>query len=307
MSRTLKRGSPPRRGAPRRKQKPPRRSFGDRLLEWLQISEETLRRAVTWTIVLAASVLLIVAATWIGIPGMVGTAIAEGAGRAGFRVEQVEVTGLKRMDKMTVYAVALDQQSRAMPLVDLEEVRQKLLRYGWIEDAHVSRRLPDTLLVQIDERSPAAVWQDNGQLTLIDAKGVLLEPVSADALPALPLLVGEGAAAQAPAYQALIDAAPALRPRIRAATWIGNRRWNLLFDTGETLALPEQGAQRALVKFAELDGADRLLGKGFLRFDMRDPTKLVARKPGEVVRHDVAPAASPSPIASDAAGTGENG
>src|SRR3546814_12866848 len=66
-----------------------------------------------------------------------------------------------------------------------------------------------------------------------------------------------------------LDAAPALRPRIRAATWIGNRRWNLLFDSGETLALPEEDAARALVKFAELDGADRLLGKGFLRFDMR--------------------------------------
>src|SRR3546814_17173395 len=82
---------------------------------------------------------------------MVGAAIAGGVGRAGFRVEQVEVTGLKRMDKMTVYAVALDQQSRAMPLVDLEDVRQKLLRYGWNEDAHVSRRMPDTLLIQIDE------------------------------------------------------------------------------------------------------------------------------------------------------------
>src|SRR3546814_4201818 len=92
---------------------------------------------VTWAIVLAASAVLIVAAKWIGVTGMVGAAIAEGVGRAGFRVEQVEVTGLKRMDKMTVYAVALDQQSRAMPLVDREEVRQKLLRYGWIEDAHV--------------------------------------------------------------------------------------------------------------------------------------------------------------------------
>src|SRR3546814_631435 len=140
---------------------------------------------VTWAIVLAASAVLIVAATWIGVPGMVGAAIAEGVGRAGFRVEQVEVTGLKRMDKMTVYAVALDQQSRAMPLVDLEEVRQKLLRYGWIEDAHVSRRLPDTLLIQIDERTPAAIWQDNGQLTLIDASGGLLEPGAPAAVPTL--------------------------------------------------------------------------------------------------------------------------
>src|SRR3546814_20249264 len=83
-----------------------------------------------------------------------------------------------------------------MPLVDLEEVRLKLLRYGWIEDAHVSRRLPDTLLIQIDERTPAAIWQDNGQLTLIDASGVLLEPVSPAAMPPLPLLIGEGAAGQ---------------------------------------------------------------------------------------------------------------
>src|SRR3546814_952087 len=89
-----------------------------------------------------------------------------------------------------------------------------------------------------------------------------LEPVPPAAMPPLPLLIGEGAAGQAPAYQTLIDAAPALRPRIRAATWIGNRRWNLLFYSGETLALPEEDAARALVKFAELDGADRLLGKG---------------------------------------------
>jgi cell division protein FtsQ len=308
MSRTLKRGSPPRRGTTRAKKKAPRRSFGDRVLEWLQISEETLRKAVTWTIVLAASAVLVGAATWIGVPGMVGTAVAEGLGRAGLRVEQVEVTGLERMDEMTVYAVALDQQSRAMPLVDLGEVRQKLLRYGWIEDAHVPGRLPDTLLIQIDERTPAAIWQNNGQLTLVDRNGVLLEQISADAMPDLPLLIGEGAAAEAPAYQALIEAAPALRPRIRAATWVGNRRWNLLFDSGETLALPEIGARRALVKFAELDGADRLLGKGFLRFDMRDPTKLVARTPGQVVRHDVTRPSTSEPVASDGeAASDENG
>src|SRR3546814_631436 len=105
------------------------------------------------------------------------------------------------MDRMRGVAFGRDQQSRAMPLVDLEEGRQKLLRYGWIEGAHVSRRRPDTLLIQIDERTPAAIWQDNGQLTLIDASGVLLEPVSPAAMPPLPLLIGEGAAGQAPAYQ----------------------------------------------------------------------------------------------------------
>ncbi|MDP1025636.1 cell division protein FtsQ/DivIB [Sphingomonas sp. KR1UV-12] len=288
MSRTIRRGAPPKRPAPRRRQPAKKVSMIDRLVTRLPVSEQTLRRAVTWTITGAVGVGAVVAAGWLGVPAMVGAALAETAGQAGLRVQQIEITGLKRMDRMTVYAVALDQQTRAMPLVDLEDVRQKLLRYGWIADAHVSRRLPDTLLIDIVERTPAAVWQDRGELTLIDASGVLLEPVRADAIPDLPLIIGPGADRQEASYQSLLAAAPALKPRIRAATWIGNRRWDLTFDSGEVLALPEEEAPRALVRFAELDGARPLLGRGWLRFDMRDPAKLVARKPGLNQNHALA-------------------
>ncbi len=288
MSRTIKRGTPPKRPAPRRRQPAKKVPIMDRLVARLPVSEQTLRRAVTWTITGAAAAGALVAASFLGVPAMVGAALAETAGQAGLRVQQIEITGLKRMDRMTVYAVALDQQTRAMPLVDLEAVRQKLLRYGWIADAHVSRRLPDTLLIDIVERAPAAVWQDRGELTLIDATGVLLEPVRPEAIPDLPLIIGPGADRQEASYQALLAAAPALKPRIKAATWIGNRRWDLTFDSGEVLALPEEQAPRALVRFAELDGARPLLGRGWLRFDMRDPAKLVARKPGMNQNHALA-------------------
>ena len=128
-----------------------------------------------------------------GVPGVIGTALAETMGRAGLRVEQVEVTGIKRADRMTVYNYTLSQKSRAMPLVDLDEVRERLTTIGWVADARVSRRLPDMLVVDIVERKAAAVWQHQGQLMLIDNEGVLLEPVSADAMPDLPLVVGPNA------------------------------------------------------------------------------------------------------------------
>jgi cell division protein FtsQ len=280
MAATLKR-APARRPVQKRKQ--PRTSIIDRIIAALPISEATLHRVATWSITGAVIAGLVTFAAWMGIPGAVGVAVAEGVGRAGFRVQQIEVTGLSRMDRMSVYAVALDQQSRAMPLVSLEDVRAKLLKYGWIEDAHVSRRLPDTLLVHIVERKPTAVWQDKGQLSLIAANGVWLEPVRADAMPDLPLVIGPGANEQETAYQQLLNAAPALRPLVKAATWVGNRRWNLTFESGETLLLPEGNvaAAHALVKFAEMDGVRPLLNKGWLRFDMRDPAKLVARRPGE--------------------------
>jgi len=302
MSRTIKRGPPPRRPAPRKKQPVRKVSRMDRLVGALPVSEATLRRVATWTITGGAIAIGLVVATAVGLPGMIGTAIGEGAGRAGFRVTGVEIVGQHHMDSNTIRAVALEQPSLAMPLVDLAAIRARLLAYGWVEDAAVSRRLPDTLLITIKERTPAAIWQDNGQLTLIDASGALLDPVDRTAMPDLPLVIGPGADRQEAGYQRLLAAAPALKPRVTAATWIGNRRWDLLFDSGETLKLPEIGAADALVTFAEKDGAHPLLGRGWLSFDMRDPAKLVARKPGANVAHaipDDQTSTAPSAIAAD--------
>lgn len=287
MSRTIKRGAPPRK--PVRKKVQRKQPLIDRLLAKLPVSQETLAKVATWSIMGAVGAGVLAAASYAGVPGMIGGAVAEQAGQAGLKVGRIEITGLKRMDRMSVYAVALEQESRAMPLVDLAAVREKLLRYGWIADAQVSRRLPDTLLVHIVEREPTAVWQDNGQLTLIDAEGVLLEPVDPANMPDLPLRIGQGADRQERGYQALLAAAPALKERVRAATWVGNRRWDLTFKSGEVLALPEEGADKAIVKFAGLDARDRLLGRGFKRFDMRDPARMVVRRPSAAERAAATP------------------
>lgn len=297
MSRAATRGAPQRRPTVRRG--PPKKSLGDRLVAALPVSEATLRRAVTWSILGLGGAAALATASWFGVPAAIGTAMADSTGQLGLKVEGVDITGIKRMNRETVYAVALEEQPSAMLRVDLELIRQRLLAYGWIKDAYVSRRLPDRLLIHIVEREPAAVWQNGGQLTLIDATGVPLEPIDRNRMPDLPLVIGPGADRQEAAYQRLLAAAPALKPRVKAATWVGNRRWDLTFDSGETLALPQEGAAAALVKFAELDGARALLGKGWLRFDMRDPAKLVARKPGADLEQNVPEAgAGESPGAS---------
>lgn len=297
MSRPAARSAPKRRApakkraAQRRRQEP---GALDRALASLPLSEATIRRITTWAIVLLVGGVGLAIASWAGLTTQATTAAAEAVGQAGFRLRKIEITGLKHMDRNTVYAQALDQQSRAMPLIDLTGVRNRLLQYPWIEDARVSRRMPDTLAIQIVEREPAAIWQhDNGRLTLIDAKGAQIEPVSPEAMPPLPLLIGPGANYQEAGRRALLEAAPVLKPLVKAAAWIGNRRWDLTFDTGERLQLPEgdEEAKAALVKFAELDGQSHLLGTRYVNFDMRDPDNIVLRE------KTAPPAATPAPIA----------
>src|SRR3546814_11786253 len=67
------------------------------------------------------------------------------------------------MARLPVYAAALDQPSNAMPLVDLQQIRERLLAQPWVADVSVSRRLPDTLAIRVVEREPTALSQNPGR------------------------------------------------------------------------------------------------------------------------------------------------
>ncbi|MFM9851377.1 MAG: cell division protein FtsQ/DivIB [Sphingomonadaceae bacterium] len=280
---SIKRAGPARKRpavkAKSRRTSPKQQSVWSQAVDASPFSQATIDRAITLAMLGLFAVALIAVAIFAGVPGFVGTQIATVAGQAGFAVKRVEVNGINRMERLTVYAIALDQHSMAMPLVDLDKVRNQLMGYGWIKDARVYRRLPDTLVVDIVERKPAAVWQHNQKLSLIDESGVVLEPVSLSAMPALPLVIGKDANAHAVELSALINRAPSLHPQIASATWVGSRRWDIMFQSGEVLALPEgeDAAGKAFLRFARIDGVQRLLGGRYVRFDMRDPTKFVAR------------------------------
>ncbi len=275
-----------------------------KLFAIVPIRTETIERAITVCTILLIGGAVIAAATFAGLPGFVGEQMAHAAGRAGFKVRLVEVVGVKRMEALNVHAIALKEHSTAMPLVDLARIRNELMQYSWIEDARVSRRLPDTLVVDIVERKPAAIWQNRQRLSLVDAKGVVLERVDPRAMPDLPLVIGERANGQVASLGALLENVPALKPSLDGATWVGNRRWDLRFKSGETLFLPEgeDMAAIALAKFQKMDGTDRLLGRGFARFDMRDPQKMFVRKKRDAAADAAVTGAASAPAKTDAAG-----
>ena len=286
MSNTrIKRGSsPPRRPAraPKRRRKV-QTSRLNAVINALPISQQQLQKVANWTIGLSLFAVAAVAAHATGVTAKVHEEWAQVVGRAGFQVKKVEVVGADRIDRLKVYDIALAQKDRSMAAVDLEDVRGDLMKYGWIKDARVSRRLPDTLVVDIVERTPAAIWQHNNRLSLIDEKGVVLEPVTVATMPDLPLVIGPKANQRSQDLDRLLTEASSLKELLAGATWVGNRRWDLRFRSGETLSLPEGEveAKAALAKFAHMDGANRLLGRGILRFDMRDPGRFVLRLPHE--------------------------
>ncbi len=276
---TVKRNNKPAsKSAPRRKVR--QISWLDRLLRTLPFSEDEIQKVLTWASIAIGIAIIAIAASFMGVPAMAYAQYAELSAKAGFEVKRVEVTGMDRVDQLKVYDIVLAEKDRAMPLVDVDKIREDLIKYGWIKDVRVSRRLPDTLVVAITERKPTAIWQRNGARSLIDEQGVVLENVSPNEVTGLPTLNGEGANRQSVALRELVNQAPSLKPQISGASWVGNRRWDLAFKTGETIALPEgeKEAALALLNFARMDGIHRLLGKDIIHFDLRDPARAYLRK-----------------------------
>jgi cell division protein FtsQ len=254
--------------------------------------------------------IMLVVVVALDIPAKAERAAGAAVGQAGFKVSGYQIVGLNHMNRALVDGVVTDELRRAaaeagsdkapQALVDVSEIRQRLLSYGWVRDARVSRRLPDSLVIDIVERKPAALWQNEGQLALVDPEGVVLDRVPVDKMPDLPLLIGPGANAEEQQLSRLMDAVPSLKPQLASATWVGSRRWDLSFQSGETLLLPEgvSPAEEALEHFAKHDRTEGLLGRGIVQFDLRNWPRThqmivrLPRAPGEPI---ASPSAPPPP------------
>ncbi len=265
-----------------RKAKAKTSGFLDSTMAMLPFTQEQLQRFFLAIILGGAVALAWFVATLVGVPAMAQAQIAHLASDAGFEVRHVRVSGTQRINEGKVYERVLAQRDRPMPAVDVEALRQDLLELPWVKDARVSKQLPATLKIDIVEREPHAVLQKPDHLVLIDESGVELEPIAASKAEEMLKLSGAGVERQVVDLEHLLEAAPAIRPQVASAEWIGNRRWNLTFKTGQMLALPQgdDQAAAALIDFARLDGQNRLLGGKVATFDMRAPPRLYMRVPG---------------------------
>lgn len=260
-----------------------------RALGMLPFTEEQLHKAFTFLILAGGLVGVVFVANISGASAVASERIAHVAANAGYEVRRIQPQGVERMNVQTVYERALSQQNLAMTQVDLHGLREELVALPWVRDARVSRQLPDTLVIDIIEREPHAVLQRPDRLMLIDASGVELEPISRANAADYLLIAGPGAQDQVEELTELLDAAPALQNQIKAAEWIGNRRWDLTFNTDQELALPEgqERAAAALISFAQADGVHRLIGGQAASFDMRNAPRMYMNVPGRSEREEV--------------------
>ncbi|MEI9890479.1 MAG: cell division protein FtsQ/DivIB [Caulobacteraceae bacterium] len=151
------------------------------------------------------------------------------------------------------------------------------------------RLLPDTLVIAVSPRTPAAVWQHLGVSKVVDQDGKLIGGADPARFPELPLVVGEGAAEEGKNILPLLRQRPALMAKVDALIRVDGRRWDLRLKDGSLIQLPAIGEDSALIQLDQLDQKQRLLSLGFERVDLREPEMVVVRPRPAAVSGAAAP------------------
>jgi len=104
-----------------------------------------------------------------------------------FQVTDLVVEGNRQVPTATIVnSLGLSPRVGILE-VDLQALSERIVRNPWIKTAHVSRRLPVSLLIRVVERRPRAVVLAD-RLYLASEDGLILKEAGPDEMPGLPIV-----------------------------------------------------------------------------------------------------------------------
>ena len=206
--------------------------------------QRRLRAALPWALigaVLALAALL----TWI----VVGTGV--------FGVREVRVVGGELVTPDQVRQAADVPAGTPLARVDLAAVRSRVAELAPVGRVTVSRQWPDTVLVEVVERTPAAVVPQGERFAVVDSVGVVFQtlPSRPEQLPLIRVATpGPEDGATRSALQVLAALTPELRERLVEVLVEGPARIKVLLQGGRTVIWgdPTDGGTKARVATALL-------------------------------------------------------
>jgi cell division protein FtsQ len=199
------------------------------------------------------------------------------ANALGFGIAAISVSGGSQVTRDRALALAGVTSRSSLLFFDAEAARARLLANPWIADAAILKLYPDRLLITIAERRAFALWQRNGQVSVIADDGTVLQPFVGDRYRGLPLVVGSGAERRAKDFIGLLDRYPEIRSTLRASVLVAERRWNLRLTNGLDVRLPDGDLRAALDRLVKLEHDKRLLSRDITSIDLRLPDRVTVR------------------------------
>ena len=194
----------------------------------------------------------------------------------GFVVKQVDVMGEGRLNEADVRAAIGIYPGEYFFGADLERAQIRTESLPWVDRAVVRRLWPNRIVVQLVETKPYALWQQNGQFSLVSAKGEeITKYEDVRSMPkGLKTLIGEDAPKHATVIEAALEGYPDIWARTESLVHMRGQRWDLYLNGGVKVKLPEANVDGALRRLADLQSRTQILDREVAVIDLRLPDRV---------------------------------
>lgn len=131
-----------------------------------------------------AVLLLLLPAAWLvmSYSGVLGIRISI------FPVKEVVFLGNKHLSQAELDEISGVRQNEDLLMLSARKTAEKILLSPWIKKVSVRKDFPERLLINITEALPFAILDKDGEMSLIDERGNLLEKMKTDPVPFLPII-----------------------------------------------------------------------------------------------------------------------
>lgn len=204
---------------------------------------------------------------------------------AGFTVDQIIIEGEYQTPKEVIYEASGVTIGEPLLATNIIAIKDQVEQLTWIKVATISRRLPDGVLISVEEHKPAALWQLDNKLWVLSDEGVRITDLGLEVFADLPMISGIGANQELEGLLNAVAQNTDLFNRVETASWIGGRRWDLILKNGIKIMLPEENMNEAWQNLIEFERDEKLLARNILAVDFRIKDKTVVRlTPEEAAR-----------------------
>jgi len=173
----------------------------------------------------------------------------------GYVIKEVEV----RSENSYEHCVELSEQAllskykdHSTILFSTNDLKEEIVSTDCIDKITVRKIFPSKVELIVSHKIPTAIWQDRKVFYFITTAGEVMKIRNNKNLDRFILVTGSKSPRKVTSLVKFLSEEKEVFSKISSAEWVGDRRWNIKFNNGIKLMLPEDSPEISWNKFIKL-------------------------------------------------------
>ena len=205
-----------------------------------------------------------------------------------FQIKHIIIEGSEKSDKSEIKNNIIEFSGELIGL-NSDAIKELVESSQWVKRASVKKVLPSTLIINLIENDPYAIYFREGKSFLLDLDGSIITEIEVDNYND-DLLFVRGEKSQEFLEKIIRDISisfPNLIQNMKEIEFIEKRRWNITLHNELLIKLPDENIQLSLENLKQLFKDQKVLQSNIIEIDLRVKGRAALKVLEEKINYDI--------------------